>query len=160
MPGMSGIDACREITERLPETKVVILTASGDEESVTQAMIAGARGYVPKYSGSSDLIRTIKAVASGEYRMPTGAIDKVVRSWARFVKDEKARELGKLTEREREILVVVAKGMTYQEIAEVRVSSYFTIRNAVAAILGKLGLESRSQLVAWAVQHGLLKEQG
>ena len=157
MPGMSGIDACREIIEQLPDTKVVILTAAGGEESVTEALLAGATGYVPKFVGSDELIRSIREVAAGEYRIPAPAIEKVVTSWVRFVEDQKVLEMEVLTEREKEILVLVAKGLTYQEIADIRVSSYFTIRNAVSGVLSKLGLENRSQLVAWAVEHGLLK---
>ncbi len=157
MPGMNGIDACWEITDQLPDTKVVMLTASGDKEAITQAAVAGAEGYVPKYSGSDELVQTLINVVDGKYEMPRSA-----RRWAMAiardsVQDEKLRELGMLTDREREILKHLAQGYTYKEIAAIRVISPFTVRNAVTGILNKLGLDNRSQLVAWAVERDLLR---
>ena len=160
MPGMNGIDACWEITERLPETRVVMLTASGDAEAITKAAVAGAEGYVPKYSGSDELIWTLRNVADGKNEMPRDALRRALEIARKSVANEKMREVEFLTDREKEILSYLAQGLTYKEIAAIRVSSPFTIRNAVTGTLDKLGLDNRSQLVAWAVGHGLHERAG
>ena len=73
MPLKNGIEACREITEMLPETRVLILTASSEEDAVMEAVAAGATGYLQKYSGKEQLLRTVRDVANGEYRIPAEA---------------------------------------------------------------------------------------
>ena len=74
MPVKNGIDACRDITETLPDTRVLILTAASEEDAVMEALTAGAVGYLQKYSGKTDLLRTVRDVAKGEYRIPADAI--------------------------------------------------------------------------------------
>ena len=157
MPVKSGIDACREITETLPGTKVLILTAASEEDAVMEALTAGAVGYLQKYSGKEDLLRAVRDVAKGEYRMPADAIRRVI-SGIRTAEHRKAHKSSNLTQREREILTLFAQGQSYAKIAEVRGNQPLTIRNAIYGIQDKLGIETKQELVVWAVRSGLLDD--
>ena len=155
MPTMSGIDACHEIKDLLPDTRVVMLTASAAEESVTEALLAGAHGYVLKAAGRDDLLQAIRAVARGESILDPSVTKIVTERFSRLVGQEKQRELDLLTPREKEVLGLVADGATNKEVAGWLVISEYTARNTVSNILGKLGLRTRSELVRWALEHGL-----
>ena len=157
MPVKSGIDACREITETLPSTRVLILTASSEEDAVMEALTAGAVGYLQKYSGKEDLLRTVKEVAEGQFRMPADAIRRVF-SGIRTAEQRKTDELSRLTGREMEILTLFAQGQSYAMIAQARGNQPLTIRNAIYGIQDKLGIETKQELVVWAVRSGLLDD--
>lgn len=157
MPVKSGIDACREITETLPSARVLILTASSEEDAVMEALTAGAVGYLQKYSGKEDLLRTVKDVAEGRYLMPTDTIRRVI-SGIRAAEREKPDKPNKLTQREREILTLFSQGQSYAKIAEIRGNQPLTIRNAIYGIQDKLGIETKQELVVWAVRSGLLDD--
>ncbi len=157
MPIKNGIDACREITEMLPNTRVLMLTASSEEDAVIEAVAAGATGYLQKYSGKEDLLRTVRDVAEGEYRVP-GAVMKRVLAGFRTGAPQPTRELNRLTAREREILTLFARGLSYAEIAEARGNQPVTIRNGVYGIQDKLKIETKQELVVWAVRNGLLDD--
>ena len=157
MPVKSGIDACREITETLPDTRVLILTAASEEDAVMEALTAGAVGYLQKYSGKEDLLRAVGDVAKGQYRMPADAIRRVI-SGIRTAEQGKADESRKLTQREREILTMFAQGQSYAMIAEARGNQPLTIRNAIYGIQDKLATETKQELVVWAVRNGLLDD--
>ncbi len=154
MPVMNGIDACREIMETLPETRVLMLTASGEEDAVMESVAAGASGYLMKYSGKDELLRAVRDVARGEYRIPGDAIRRAlagIRASAR-----QPSESDRLTLREREILTLFSQGRAYAEIARARGNSPVTIRNAIYGIQDKLGIETKQELVVWAVRNGLV----
>ena len=155
MPLKNGIDACREITETLPDTRVLILTAASEEDAVVEALTAGAVGYLQKYSGKGDLLRAARDVARGEYRIPSEAIRRVI-SGIRTAKRQETGELSRLTDRERDILTLFAQGQSYAQIAKVRGNQSLTIRNAIYGIQDKLGIETKQELVVWAVRSGLL----
>ncbi len=158
MPGMSGVDACREIMGALPETKVIILTAASAEDAAIDALAAGAKGYLEKYSGKEHLLAAVREVASGEYRVPPDVLQRV---FAEIRSEPKAGERSgydRLTLREREILELFAKGSSYAEIAQKRGNRPLTIRNAVYSIRDKLGVQSMQGLVVWAVRNGLLDD--
>ena len=157
MPIKSGIDACREISETLPSTRVLILTASSEEDAVMEALTAGAVGYLQKYSGKGDLLRTVKDVAEGQYCMPADAIRRVF-SGIRTAEQRKTDELSRLTGREMEILTLFAQGQSYAKIAQARGNQPLTIRNAIYSIQDKLGIETKQELVVWAVRNGLLDD--
>lgn len=157
MPVKSGIDACREITETLPSARVLILTASSEEDAVMEALTAGAVGYLQKYSGKEDLLRAVKDVAEGRYLMPADTIRRVI-SGIRAGGREKPDEPNKLTQREREILTLFSQGQSYAKIAEIRGNQPLTIRNAIYGIQDKLGIETKQELVVWAVRSGLLDD--
>ncbi len=160
MPLKNGIDACREITEMLPNTKVLMLTAASEEDAVIEAVAAGATGYLQKYSGKEKLLRTVRDVAEGEYRIPADAIRRVFAGIRAAAQREKTPELGRLTVREREILTQFAQGLSYAEIAEARGNQPLTVRNAIYGIQDKLGIGTKQELVVWAVRNGLLGESG
>ena len=157
MPIKNGIDACREITEVLPDTKVLMLTAASEEDAVMEAVAAGATGYLQKYSGKEDLLRTVRDVAEGEYRIPGDVIRRVFAGF-RAATPQPTHELNRLTAREREILTLFARGLSYAEIAEARGNQPVTIRNGVYGIQDKLKIETKQELVVWAVRNGLLDD--
>ena len=156
MPVQDGIDACREIMEILPDTKVLVLTASMEEDAVVEAAAAGASGYLQKFYGIERLLQTVQGVAAGEYRMPAEAMKRAFAGLRRAEVKLRAYELQKLTPREREIITLFAQGLSYAEIAEARGNKPVTIRNAVYGIQDKLGVETKQALVVWAVRNGLL----
>ena len=158
MPLKNGIDACREITEMLPDTRVLILTASAEDDAVMEAVAAGATGYLQKYSGKDKLLGTVRDVAMGEYRIPGEVIRSVFAGIRAAAEQNRDRERERLTEREREILTLFAQGLSYAEIAEVRSNQPLTIRNAIYGIQDKLGIDTKQELVVWAVRMGLLDD--
>ena len=155
MPVMDGIEACRQITELLPGTRVLMLTASNEQDAIVRAIAAGATGYLQKYSGKEQLLTTLREVAEGEFRIPGDAARRLARA-VRSPSGDASERLGALTDREREILKLFAEGLTYQEIGEIRNNSGLTVRNAVSAVQRKLGFRTRQQMVLWAVRAGLV----
>ena len=154
MPGKDGVEACREIMEAAPDTRVVMLTASTEEDAVIEAVAAGATGYLQKLSGMDRLVSTLKLVAAGEMPVPP---DVVRRVFARIRRGAKAEE-DELTEREKEMLVSFCRGMSYNAIAEARGVKPVTIRNGLYSIQSKLGLGTKQEIVVWAVRNGLLDD--
>ena len=158
MPVMDGIEACRQITDSSPDTRVLMLTASSEQDAIVKSIAAGATGYLEKYSGKEQLLATLREVAQGEFRIPGHAARRLSRS-VRNPSDGPASErLDALTDREKEILKMFAEGLTYQEIGEIRNNIALTIRNAVSGTQKKLGFKTRQQMVVWAVRIGLLDD--
>ena len=156
MPVMDGIDACREITELLPDTKVLMLTASNEQDAIVRAIAAGATGYLQKYSGKEQLLTTLREVAEGEFRIPGSAARRLARAVRSPMADAAFERLDTLTDREKGILKLFTEGLTYQEIGEIRNNSALTVRNAVSGAQKKLGFKTRQQMVIWAVRTGLV----
>ena len=154
MPKKDGVEACQDILDLLPDTKVVMLTASTEEDAVIEAIAAGATGFVQKYSGSEDLVNALRKVAAGRLMVPDDAVRRVfklLRAGAHLTPGPKV-----LTVREREILTHFARGKSYAGIGEALGISTTTIRNTVYRIQDKLGVESKQEVVVWAVRNGLL----
>ena len=158
MPGKDGVEACREIMETLPETRVVMLTASTEEDAVIEAVAAGATGYLQKVSGMDRLLSTLKLVAAGEMPVPPDVVRRVFARIRREAKAAEAAERDELTEREKEMLASFCRGMSYAAIAEARGVKPVTIRNALYGIQSKLGLGTKQEIVVWAVRNGLLDD--
>ena len=156
MPVMDGIDACREITELLPDTRVLMLTASNEQDAIVRAIAAGATGYLQKYSGKEQLLTTLREVAEGEFRIPGSAARRLARAVRSPMADAAFERLDTLTDREKGILKLFTEGLTYQEIGEIRNNSALTVRNAVSGAQKKLGFKTRQQMVIWAVRAGLV----
>ena len=156
MDGMDGIEACREVRNELPETRVLMLTSFAEEETVVAALLAGAAGYVLKNVARARLLEALRSVARGESlldsKVTRGVVEKLVAAHAGADDDHD------LTAREREVLVLIAEGATNKEIAAKLVVSENTARNHVSHILGKLGFSRRSEAAAYAVKKGLVKE--
>ena len=157
MPNKDGVEACREIMESLPDTRVVMLTASTEEDAVIEAVAAGATGYLQKVSGMEQLLATVRDVAAGEMRVPASIVRRVFAA-IRAGAEQEEKGLGGLTQRELEILASFCRGLSYARIAEARGVKSVTIRNAVYAIQGKLSLNSKQEMVVWAVRNGLLDD--
>ena len=158
MPAKNGIEACREITAILPDTRVLVLTASRQEYAVMEAVAAGATGYLQKYSGKEQLLRTVRDVANGEYRMPADVMRRAFAGVKATSKQISAPMPGRLTQREREILTLFSQGLSYSDIAKIRGNKWLTIRNAIYGIQDKLGIETKQELAVWAVRNGLLDD--
>ncbi len=156
MPKKDGIESCREITAALPETKVLVLTASTDEAMVLKSVTAGATGYLQKFSGTERLLETIRDVKAGEFRVPTRLMQRALTKMHSVPKQFYRVDSGDLTQRELGILKLFAEGRNYAEIAEVRGNRPLTIRNAIYEIRDKLGVSSRQEMAVWAVRNGLL----
>ncbi len=154
MPKKDGVEACRDILELLPATKVLILTASMEDDAVIQAIAAGASGFVQKYQGSQELVDAIRQVASGRLMMPDDAVRRVVR----MIRDGNALMPSPrvLTVREREVLTHFARGKSYAGIADSMGIGAVTVRNAIYRVQDKLGVDSKQEIVVWAVRNGLL----
>ena len=158
MPVKDGIEACREIMELLPGTRVLMLTASNEEDAVIEAVAAGATGYLQKYSRSKELVEAVADVAEGRLRIPENAVREVF-AMVRGLRDlVSRRDLDRLTAVERETLTLFATGMSYAEIAKARGNSTVTVRNTLYRIQDKLGVEKKQELVIWAVRNGLMDD--
>ena len=158
MPLKDGVDACREIMELLPETRVLMLTASTQEDAVIEAIAAGATGYLEKYSPPEELVEAVLDVAAGRLRIPEKAVREAF-EMVRGVRELASRQaLGDLTTLERETLALFASGKSYAQIAEARGNSTVTVRNTLYRIQDKLGVKTKQELVIWTVRNGLLDD--
>jgi DNA-binding NarL/FixJ family response regulator len=157
MPEMSGIEATRIITKGDDPPKVVMLTTFGDDENVYQALSAGASGFLLKDSRPEDVIRAIRVVAGGEALLSPAVTRRLVDG---FVTSHRPAaidtEYELLTEREREIVALVAEGLSNQEIADRLFISFSTAKTHVSHVLTKLDLRDRIHIVIYAYQHGLV----
>ena len=154
MPKKDGIEACREIMESAPETRVVMLTASTEEDAVVQAVAAGANGYLQKETGREQLLSAVRNVVLGDFRLPPEVVRRAFAAIRGASRTEDAA--AGLTSREREILLSFAMGMSYARIAEERGLKPVTVRNAVYGIQRKLRVETMQGLVLWCMRNGLL----
>ena len=159
MPNKDGVEACREIRDLMPDTRVLMLTASTEENAVIEAVAAGASGYLLKYSGEEELIAAVRDVSGGRLLLPADTVRRVFEDIRR---DERrsAGDPNKLTEIERQVLRQFASGRTYAQIAEIRGNSSVTVRNTLYRIQDKLRLATKQEIVVWAVRNGLLDDDG
>ena len=153
--GIDGVQACREIRSRFPEVRVLMLTSFADEDVVMSSIMAGAAGFVTKNVGRTELLKAIRAVASGESLLDPAVTKKVLERLVSLTQKDREREVDQLSEREREVLALVAQGYTNREIAEKLVLSEHTARNHISRIFEKLGLSRRSEAAAYAARMGL-----
>ena len=156
MPRKDGIDACREIMEFLPDTRVLMLTASNAEDAVIEAVAAGATGYVLKYAHPEEVVAAVLDVAEGRLRLPDQAVREVfamVRGDRKLAARHASNNMSAV---ERETLTLFASGASSTKIAEAQGKSPVTVRNTLSRIQDKLGVDSKQELVIWAVRNGLL----
>ena len=158
MPKKDGVEACREIMESAPETRVVMLTASTEDDAVVEAVAAGATGYLQKETGLDRLLSVMRDVVLGELRVPAEVVTRVFAGIRDSTKTGDAADVARLTPREREILISFAGGMSYARIAEERGIKSVTVRNAIYGIQQKLKVGTMQGLVVWAVRNGLLDD--
>jgi DNA-binding NarL/FixJ family response regulator len=155
LPGMSGIEACEEITKNYPETKVVMLTSYAEDEMLFSAIRAGASGYVLKQIGGEDLVKAIESVGRGEAMLDSAVTQRVFQEVRKAVKDEEASAFANLSQQEKNVLLLVSEGRTNREIAKLLFLGEGTVRNYVSSILSKLGVSNRAEAAAYAVEHNL-----
>lgn len=156
MDEVNGIDACRQIKSALPQTRILMLTSHDATQAVEASVLAGASGYLLKNGGRDDLLKGIRAVAQGESLLSPSVTSQVLGRLADLSRKEQAHQQDLLSEREKEVLVLVARGMTNREIAGELVLSENTVRNHLSRILDKLDLSRRSQVAAYAAQRGMI----
>jgi two-component system, NarL family, response regulator DevR len=152
LPDGSGIEACREIRDEMPDTRVVILTSYPDEEAVFSAIIAGASGYLLKQVRARDLVTALESVAAGESLLDPAVTEKVLERMRRIATSGATDELAQLTAQEQKILLLVAEGKTNKEIAAEVFLSDKTVKNYVSSILSKLNLQRRAQAAAFVAK--------
>lgn len=155
LPSVNGVEATRQIILDSPHAKVLILSASGEEGDVMEAVKAGACGYLLKSTKTSDVIDAVRRVSGGESVFSPSLAGMVLQEFRRMAAKDPAEP--SLTARENEVLVLVAKGYTYREIAEKLFLSVKTVQNHVQNILAKLQLHKRYELMRYAIQRGLDK---
>lgn len=157
MPALSGLEATRQIKKRCPDTRVLILTMHEDEGYLFQALQAGGSGYILKRVADSQLLDAIRDVHAGSAFLYPSMTRALAEDYLQRVEagEEQASYDG-LTDREREVLTMLAEGYTNQEIANMLVLSTKTIETHRAHIMDKLGFHTRAQLVKYALRKGLL----
>jgi DNA-binding NarL/FixJ family response regulator len=153
LPNVSGVDATRQIIDESPHVKVLVLSASGEEADVLEAVKAGASGYLLKSSSSVDLVDAIQRVKGGEPVFTPSLAGLVLSEFRRVASGNPSEP--QLTPRENEVLKFVAKGYTYKEIGERLFVSTKTVQNHVQNILTKLQMKKRYELMRYAIQKGL-----
>jgi DNA-binding NarL/FixJ family response regulator len=162
MPRSSGIEACRAVKEAAPSAKIVILTISDEEEDLFEAIRAGASGYLLKDIPLDEVAGAVRAVHGGQSLINPSMAGKLLTEFATLAKrddEERAQELPapRLTEREMEVLKLVARGMNNRDIAKELFISENTVKNHVRNILEKLQIHSRMEAVMVAVREKLIE---
>lgn len=152
----SGVEASRQITQEVPGTKVLVLSASGEHSDVLEAVKAGASGYLVKSASVEELVDAVGRTAVGDAVFTPGLAGLVLGEYRRMaVEPGSVTQAPQLTDRETEVLRLVAKGMTARQIAKKLVISHRTVENHVQSTLGKLQLHNRVELARYAIEHGL-----
>ena len=150
LPDGSGIDVCRTIRSKDPSIQALILTSYDDEQALFAAIMAGAAGYVLKQVRSHDLVKAIRTVARGQSLIdPAVTANMLDRPQS---EPEKPDELASLTDREKDILALIAEGLTNRQIGQRLFIAEKTVKNYVSSLLGKLGLERRTQAAVLAAK--------
>ena len=160
MPGMDGLAATRRIAddERSARVRVVILTTFGLDEYVFEAIRSGASGFLVKDTEPEELVQAVRVVAGGDALLSPPVTRKLIAEFAARAKEPRAAEgLEELTDREREVLALVAEGLSNDEIGERLIVSPATAKTHVSRAMGKLGARDRAQLVVIAYESGLAR---
>ncbi|WP_370039793.1 response regulator [Nocardioides sp.] len=161
IPGPNGVEVTETVLRHDPSARVLILSASGEQEDVLAAVKAGATGYLVKSASREQLIDAVRRTAAGDPVFTPGLAGLVLGEYRRLSEpaaDDPDRP--QLTERETEVLRMVATGMSYKQIAERLVLSHRTVQNHVQNTLRKLQLHNRVELTRWAIEQGLDEPDG
>ena len=156
IPAPGGVEVTAEMLRQDPSARVLILSASGEQDDVLDAVKAGATGYLVKSASRGELLDAVRRVARGDTVFTPGLAGLVLGEFRRLAEPHRAEpDQPTLTDRETEVLRMVAKGLSYKQIAERLVISHRTVQNHVQNTLRKLQLHNRVQLVRYAIEHGL-----
>lgn len=156
MPGMDGLEAARRIMEEREETKVIMLTTFDLDEYVYDAIGAGASGFLLKDAPGSTLVEAVRVVAAGEALLAPSVTRRLLSDLARRRVPARPAALDEITDREKEVMVEVARGLSNSEISEALFISEQTVKTHMSHILTKLGLRDRAQVVMVAYESGLV----
>ncbi len=159
MPVMNGIHATREIKKKYPEIKVLVLTTFGEDEWVFDAVRSGADGYLLKGTPRDKLVAAVKGTVAGETYIDPDVGGKLLAQVAQNPAEKDTTLAADLSERELEVLKLLAQGLTNAEIAERLYLTRGTVRNYVSAILTKLDVDDRTQAAILAIRHGLVSSE-
>ena len=158
LPDVAGVEVINGLREALPGVRILMLSASGEQQDVLDAMKAGATGYLLKSAGLAEFLDAVSRTAAGDTVFTPGLAGLVLGEFRRLAVAGPAgapEGTPKLTERETEVLRLVAKGLSYRQIAERLVLSHRTVQNHVQNTLGKLQLHNRVELTRYAIEQGL-----
>jgi DNA-binding NarL/FixJ family response regulator len=160
LPGLPGVEVCKEVVAAQPKLRVLVLSASGEHADVLEAVKSGATGYLLKSSSTEELVDAVRRTAVGDAVFTPGLAGLVLGEYRRLASEPAPSTADQpvapqLTERETEVLRLVAKGLSYKQIAERLVISHRTVQNHVQNTLGKLQLHNRVELVRYAIEAGL-----
>ncbi|MFY1675371.1 response regulator [Plantactinospora sp. WMMB334] len=157
LPDISGVEVLRGLLAELPRVRVLMLSASGEQQDVLDAVKAGATGYLLKSAGPAEFLEAVRRTAAGDAIFTPGLAGLVLGEYRRLAVTPAPAgdDLPRLTERETEVLRLVAKGMSYKQIAARLGLSHRTVQNHVQNTLGKLQLHNRVELTRYAIERGL-----
>jgi DNA-binding NarL/FixJ family response regulator len=157
MPRMTGLQAARELSRTQPEVRILILTMYDNEQYFFEALAAGASGYVLKSVADRDLVEACRATMRGESFLYPGAVNALIRNYLDRARHGEPLPARTITDREEEILKLVAEGHTSQQIADLLLISVKTVERHRANLLQKLGLKDRVELTQYAIRAGLIE---
>ncbi|MEW2297036.1 response regulator transcription factor [Streptomyces sp. NPDC006743] len=163
MPEMSGIEATRRVTAETPGTRVLVLTTFDLDEYVYEALCAGASGFLLKDASADQLAEAVRVIAAGDALLAPGITRRLIAEFSRMngrPRTPLKARVGDLTERETEVLTLIAQGLSNAEIAEHLVVAEQTVKTHVGRILVKLGLRDRTQAAVFAYESGLVRPSG
>jgi len=160
MPGMTGVEATRRIRAKYPEIKVLVLTTCDDDAWVFDAIRAGASGYLLKDTPRKQVMEAIRGTVEGKSYLDPNVTGKILNQTANQQVQPSAKITNELTNREEEVLRLMARGLTNSEIAKQIFLSEGTVRNHVSSIFSKLSVTDRTQAVIIAIKHGLDQDIG
>jgi two-component system, NarL family, response regulator LiaR len=155
MPVMNGVEAIRQIKTKYPEVKILVLTTYDDDEWVFDAIQAGASGYLLKDTPRDEVLKAIRGTVSGKTYVDPSVAGKILHQASSRQTQPSTLVTSKLTDRETEVLRLIARGLSNTDIAGRLFLSEGTVRNHVSSILSKLGVADRTQAAVIAIQHGL-----
>ncbi len=159
MPGLDGIAATRLIKKSTPDVCIIILTVSEEEEDIMEALNAGAQGYILKNTDPSSFIQQVKASCSGEVALGSDIVKRLINAMQHKSKApsiQKVDQHNTISNREKEVLGLISKGLTNKEMAVGMVISINTIRTHIRALMQKLNLDNRTQLATYAIREGMV----
>jgi two-component system response regulator DevR len=155
MPGLSGIEACRQIVEKVEGCRVIMLTSYAEDELLFAAIRAGASGYVLKRIGDNDLVQAVERISHGESLLDPAMTATVFSEMRKANEAQQNAAFSALTPQELAVLAQVAQGLTNRQIAVKLYLGEGTVRNYVSSVLAKIGVSNRAEAAAYAVRHNI-----
>ncbi|MFZ5640010.1 MAG: response regulator [Bacillota bacterium] len=153
MPGLGGIEACREIKQNNPGINVIMLTSYAEDDAIFASLLAGASGYVLKQIGTQALVEAVETVSKGQSLLDPMVTSKVIEKMRQMSQHHNSPADEHLTAQEKKVLALIAEGKTNKEIAEALFLGEKTVRNYVSSILHKLNFQTRAQAIAYGLQN-------